>query len=239
MSGTRVAWIAACLALALATILRVLGLDDRSTAYLLGSATGSVVAAVLVALLLRFLYVRLVRRDRPVWSPWTLVIAAVVSLIVAVGRAGSEAEEREEGRRACANGARTADAVIGTLPARWESAPAAQEAIASFQRDMPRDEVRRLTVRAITRGAQPVGLVMVAELFEPGSADALFAGFASEARGPIEDARVGEASGKLQRTPDGGASLVGLSERCAAVVVLGISPQVTRQIGSGLSVEPP
>lgn len=71
MKAPRVAWIAACLALALATVLRVLGFDDRSTAYLVGGALGSVVAAVLIALLLRFLYVRLLRRGRPIWSPWT------------------------------------------------------------------------------------------------------------------------------------------------------------------------
>jgi hypothetical protein len=94
MNGTRVAWIAAGLALALTTALRVLGFDDRSTAYLVGGALGSVVAAVLIALLLRFLYVRLLRRGRSIWSPWTVVIAAVVTLIVAVGRAGSEAKER-------------------------------------------------------------------------------------------------------------------------------------------------
>lgn len=238
MNGTHVAWIAAGLALALATALRVLGFDDRSAPYMVGGALGSLVAAMLVALLLRFLYVRLLRRDRPIWSPWMLVIAAVVTFIVAVGRAGSEAQEREEARRACADGARTADAVIGTLPARWESAPAAEEVIARFRRGMPRDEVRRLTAQTIARGAQPVGLVMVAELREPGSPEDLFAGFAAQAAGPIEDARVGNAEGKLQRTSDGGASLVGLSERCAAVIVLGVSPRTTREIGSSLLVEP-
>jgi hypothetical protein len=78
----------------------------------------------------------------------------------------------------------------------------------------------------------------VLELRRPGDADELFAGFSERARDQIEDARLGTASAKLYRAPDGGATLVGLSERCGAAVVLGVSPRATRQVAAGLPVKP-
>ena len=42
----------------------------------------------------------------------------------------------------------------------------------------------------------------------------------------------------MYRTPDGGASLVGMSEPCAAALLLGVSPRVTLRVAEDLPVKP-
>ena len=234
-----VAWWLAGLALAVATLLRILGLDEgHSTGYVIGAAFGSVAGALLIALLLRFLYVRFARRGRPLWSPWTLVIAAVISLIVAVGRAGGEAQERAEAERDCAAPARTAEQLAARLPDGLRSAPADPATVDQLSSGMAEAKPRRITARSITNGSEPVGAVVVVEMRDAADPDELFAGFTEGAGGQVEDARLGTATGKLYQAPDGGATLVGLSGRCAAAVVLGVSPRETRRIAAGLPVEP-
>jgi hypothetical protein len=233
-----VGWVLAGLALAGATLLRILGIDDgHSTGYVVGAALGSVAGSLLVALLMRFLYVRFARRGRPLWSPWTLVIAAVISLVVAVGRAGEEAQERAEAERDCAAPARTAEQLAVRLPDGFRSAPADPAIVDQLSSGMADAEPRRITARSITSGSEPVGAVVVVEMREPADPDELFAGFTEGAGGQVEDAPLGSATGKLYRAPDGGATLVGLSERCAAAVVLGVSPRATRRIAAALPVQ--
>jgi hypothetical protein len=241
MGRVRAGWILAGLALVLAAVLRVLMIEGRTAAYVAGAAFGAVVGSVLLALLARFAYVRLVRRGRPLWSPWVLAIAAVVSLIVAASRAGSAAQERAAAQRGGAGGARIAAQLVERHPGGWRSVPAARELIDQLSTNLPRHEARRFTARSIQRGAEPVGAVVVIELGAPGSETELFAGFEDGAReqaAEVEDAPLGTARGKLFRAPDGGATLVGLSDRCAAALVFGVSPRITLRIAAGLPVRP-
>jgi len=82
-----VGWVLASIALVVAAVLRVSASDEEhSASYQVGGVIGAIVAGVLIGLLLRFIYVRLFRKDQPVWSPSVLVIAAIVSLLVAASR---------------------------------------------------------------------------------------------------------------------------------------------------------
>jgi hypothetical protein len=237
MGGRDLGWVLAGAALAAATLVRVLGIDGRSTAYVAGAALGSIAAGVLLALLVRFAYVRLVRHGRPLWSPWVLVIAAVVTLVVAVTRAVDTARQRAQAADECASPARTAAQLVAGLPDGWRSAPASDEVIDQFSRALSQTRTRRLTARSIMNGAQPVAAVVVIEMHEPADPDELFAGFTEGAGGDVEDARLGHAPAKLYRAPDGGATLVGLSDRCAGAVVLGVSPRAARRLAAALPVD--
>jgi hypothetical protein len=62
---------------------------EEGTAYAVGAFFGALVIPLAIALVLRVIYVKLIRRDgRPIWSPWVLVIAGVIALLAAAGRAG-------------------------------------------------------------------------------------------------------------------------------------------------------
>lgn len=75
-------------------------LPGESGAESAGRVVGAAVVPLLVALLLRALYVKVLarRRQRPVWSPWIFVIAAALALLVACGRVASREAERQEAR---------------------------------------------------------------------------------------------------------------------------------------------
>jgi hypothetical protein len=67
--------------------------EDREEggAYAAGAFVGAVVVPLAIALGLRLVYVKLIRRDgRPIWSPWVLVIAGVMAILVKVGRLSGE-----------------------------------------------------------------------------------------------------------------------------------------------------
>jgi hypothetical protein len=65
----------------------------------------------------------------------------------------------------------------------------------------------------------------------------LFAGFEEQADGKAEEASLGSAEARLFRAPDGDASLMGLSDPCAAALILGLSPRVARELAGDLPVE--
>ncbi len=63
------------------------GDQDEGASYALGSMFGRVVIVLGVALGLRALYVKLIRRDgRPIWSPWVFAIAVPLAVVVTAGR---------------------------------------------------------------------------------------------------------------------------------------------------------
>ena len=234
-------WVLASVAVVAAAVLRVATRDDEhSTAWLIGGVIGSIVAGVLIGLALRFAYVKLIRKGAPVWSPWVLVIAAVVSLVVAASRAGESAggEEANAGAGAaegCDAAARTADELTAELGRPWSPAEADPAIVDRVRGSMP-EETERVTARSVIRGGEPAAAVVVIEM-PAGSEDELFAGFEEQAGDDMEDASLGSADARLYRTPDGGASLVGLSEPCAATLILGVSPRVTRELAGDLPVE--
>ena len=64
---------------------------DEGAAYALGAFVGALAVPLLIALVLRLAYVKLIRRDgRPIWSPWLLVIGAVIALMARAGELNQE-----------------------------------------------------------------------------------------------------------------------------------------------------
>jgi hypothetical protein len=67
--------------------------EDRAEggAYALGKFFGALVLPLAIALALRLVYVKVIRRDdRPVWSPWIFAIAVPLALIAMAGRLGED-----------------------------------------------------------------------------------------------------------------------------------------------------
>ena len=67
--------------------------EDREEggAYAAGAFVGALVVPLAIAFALRLVYVKLIRRDgRPIWSPWVLVIAGVMAILVKAGRLTGE-----------------------------------------------------------------------------------------------------------------------------------------------------
>ena len=91
-TGEIVAWLGAGALLLLAAVPSAQVADAGSGAERAGRVVGTLVAAVGIALLLRLLWVLLIRRRAGlrVWSPWLLVVAAVVALMSGAGQAAQE-----------------------------------------------------------------------------------------------------------------------------------------------------
>jgi uncharacterized membrane protein YhaH (DUF805 family) len=72
-------------------LLSFAGLEEgKSGSYAVGYVLGRAVIVLLIALALRALYVKLVRRDdRPIWSPWVFAIAVPIALVLAAASASS------------------------------------------------------------------------------------------------------------------------------------------------------
>jgi NhaP-type Na+/H+ or K+/H+ antiporter len=66
--------------------------NDEGTSSQVGVAVGRIAASVAIAYALRWLWLRLIRRDREaaVTSPWIAVIAAIVAALALAGSAGSD-----------------------------------------------------------------------------------------------------------------------------------------------------
>lgn len=81
------AWAGAGALLAIPGLLSALRSADRgeTAAYVLGSVFGAVVGSLLIALPIRFIYVKLGARQRRTWSPWTLVLASAIALLALWG----------------------------------------------------------------------------------------------------------------------------------------------------------
>lgn len=88
-------------AVAVLTAIRVA--DEESTAYALGAALGTVVAALVIAALLRWAYVR-VSGGGEVRSPWLWLIAALVAIAGAIGQAAPDEDADAEARSALGPG---------------------------------------------------------------------------------------------------------------------------------------
>lgn len=60
---------------------------EENTAYVAGAVVGRLVASLLIAMVIRWLYVRIAKGGREVMHPWTFVIAAVIAVLSAAGAA--------------------------------------------------------------------------------------------------------------------------------------------------------
>jgi hypothetical protein len=66
--------------------------DDQGAGFVAGAVIGRIAASVAIAYGLRFLWLRLIRRDKEseLTSPWIAVIAAVVAALSLAGSAGGD-----------------------------------------------------------------------------------------------------------------------------------------------------
>ncbi len=85
----RLPWILGLLAGAWLLYIAVVSIAQAPDAEAMGYVVGYLGGAVLIALVIRFIYVRIRSADaRPrFWSPWIIVIAAVVTFIGRIGNA--------------------------------------------------------------------------------------------------------------------------------------------------------
>ena len=88
-------WVGTGAALLASAIIGALISDQENTAQTIGYAVGGFFFPILLALVFRFVYVKLRRDHRPVASPWLLVIALVISLLPLLGALGDSAEDAE------------------------------------------------------------------------------------------------------------------------------------------------
>ena len=79
-------------------------------------------------------------------------------------------------------------------------------------------------------GREPGVLLVVIEVTHPPLADGYVSGFSEKLPRPIQDVQFGETRGTLARAQDGGATMIGKSAPCAVAVVLGVSPEITKEI---------
>jgi len=86
------AWVGAVVLWLLMSIPNALRSGDENGAQTVGALFGGLLSTLVIALLLRFVYVRLMAKGRALWSPWVFVIAAGLALLVNLGQAADEAE---------------------------------------------------------------------------------------------------------------------------------------------------
>ena len=70
--------------------------SDFNTARTIGFAMGAVVGPLLIVLVVRFAYVKLFARDRPVWTHWVVVAAAVLGVLNLGGYVARAAEDDDD-----------------------------------------------------------------------------------------------------------------------------------------------
>ena len=80
-------WIGAVLLLLVPAVLRGIhnANQGEESAYAIGSVFGAMLGPMLLALGIRWLYVRYSEREKPVWTPSVLVIAAAIATIALLG----------------------------------------------------------------------------------------------------------------------------------------------------------
>lgn len=158
--------------------------SSEGAAYAVGAVLGSVAGALLLAALVRWIYLRLTRRRGAVadW-PWLLLTAGVIAVIVALARAGSEAEEADravERARDCRDAAGPVFVPLGNGLTYGELDGARQRLLAEALPPNVRDLYE---ARLVLEGRTTVGVVFAAAVGDDADARRDFeAGFTDRAR---------------------------------------------------------
>lgn len=175
---TRTAWAGALWLFAIPGVVSVAHSVDhgKTSAYVIGSVFGAAVGSLLIALLIRFVYVKLAARRRRVWSPWTLVIGSAIGLVALAG--GYEDGDRHDRLvRAFDDAGAECDALgLQRFPALGHGlvyrplTPAEEKRIGGV---IPPGLGAAFEVRAVTHEHRPVALMTVAPIgTDPGEAAA-------------------------------------------------------------------
>lgn len=157
-------------------------LTAASTAYEAGRVAGSLFAGLLLALLLRWLYVRFVAKDRGVWSWWLVPIALAVVLVSAAARLGDEAASRYD----------KASELLVDLPSGYRyrtASPQQERQISSLVRTQEGgDAITDFEVRRIAGGGQSFVVAFIGD--EEAKLDDVAGGF-RESGGSASTERIG------------------------------------------------
>ncbi len=205
-----------------------------------GAFLGRLVGSLLIALLLRWVWVRFLRPrpSRPLRTPWWVGVACVVALAYYVVAEARDPDPDE--RAACQLAARGAQDLTrslgGGMQATSPPGSIASELEAEFADEA---SIRGFSVRMVSRrrGEEPIGFVVVAETWEQvKEKEDVLAPLNQVSTATVEAAEVGGRRGYLVNEADGQAIAAAQTEPCAVVLVLGADEPTTRRIAGALDV---
>src|SRR5687767_3598095 len=157
---------------------------EDSGAYQAGEIFGTIFLALLLAALVRWIYVRfIVRRGEVVEWRWLLLIAAVIAAVLLLARAGDEADDAERAADRAEDCRRTAGTPFVPLGNGLKSGQLDEER-RQLLAERPPPEVRDLyEARLVLEAGRPVGVVFAAAVGDDASARRDFeAGFTDSVR---------------------------------------------------------
>ena len=219
------AWAGATALLVLFNVPSLLRNREEGPGFALASMIGATLSLLVIGLLIRFVYVKLAARDRPVWSPWVLVIAAVLALVLAFGSAAQEiGEERSLNARDPAK-------LLVPLPEGFEYGrlPAAQRQYLerSLRDDVPNGEFAARSLRENGSGAMGVALGLV----DSGADDlSRFEDGLEDAGGMLEPETIAGSDFLVGSNRAGLFFAVRASGEDALVMVVGLSARDVRRL---------
>ena len=141
--------------------------SGEGTAYRVGAGLGRMAAAVGLVALVSALYLRFVAR-RPVRlrSPWLLLAAGVLGLVLSLSTVAAEEEERQAEIEDAAVESERCESETGSvftrLPAPYEARRLPPDEVATYERALPAGTARLYEFRDLHRGDRYVGRVAYA-----------------------------------------------------------------------------
>lgn len=207
------AWVAAAVLWLLLSFGSLRREPGQSAAYTIGALFGRAVATLAIACLARGLYILARGRDRPFWSPWVLVIAGGVSLLLALARAGEELKT-EAGPRTPGT-PRRADDLLAELPPdlRYERVDPAEErrALGVYPPEV-RDEISDIALRRVLRAGRPVAFVTILTTDTPLEEDDVLRGYTERTGAAPREIQLDGKRAHLGREPGGTRVVLDVSE---------------------------
>lgn len=202
--------------------------DESFVSYFLGA----LLLTLLVAVVIRSIGVRYGPKGRSLLSPWVLVMATGLALLIVVGGALRDASRPPS----CDTPTRSADQLLGELPPGLSTQPAAPELIDQLTESLREVDLKRVTAIAITRGESPQAALVSVEADERIRRRDIVGGVEQASGSSGTDVPLGETKGRMIVTANGGATVVGVAGPCAAAIVYGATAPVAQRVAETLRV---
>lgn len=232
MNRRAISWAIAALALVAVSSTAAFRADGDSTAYRLGAFVGALLLALVVAVVIRAIAVRVRESGGRTWSPAVLALATGIATLLAVGAAARDVAKPA----ACATPERSADALLGEVPDGLRTAPATaeirRELVKSFRELGP----KRVSSLMLLRGDVFEAALVSIEVDERVRLDELIDGVETAANATGTDVPFGESDGRMLTTKDVTIAY-GVAGTCAMGAVYAASPKLARAIAENLRVE--
>ena len=227
----RVWWIAAGLLWIVSSVGAALArAGDRSTAFVVGGIAGRLLGSLLIAMVLRWAYVKMRGSDRPVWHPWTLVLAAVVSLLTLGARTADA--------RACQD-EKTIEAasLLSSPPEGYrvekKSEEDAREILTDFG-DEEEKEIRTASLALATRSDDVVAVYVLTSASRRLDRGPELEDFRSSFEDESEDIDIGGEDGLVHS--DGDSVVAFGTSDCGAIVLVGVEEKPVRDVAKSLKL---